>query len=719
MITIEGHLEKITFYNEENHYTIARLTTAESKSRVTVVGYMAGISPGQALKISGAWETHPKFGQQFKVNTFEITLPATIDGIRKYLESDIIKGIGSLMAGRLVDHFGSDTLDIIESDPERLTEVPGIGNAKVALITGAWKDHHIIRELMQYLQSLDVKASYSARILKEYGESAIDILRTDPFRLAEDIPGIGFIIADTITRNRGMSEDDPNRVRACISHIIQSAADEGHTYIPEDQALERCENVFGIGGDDALKVLEDLSHSGDVIIDEIDGARALFSPDLYKAETSIANRLCAFLSIPSAYKEIAPEQLSKEVLKKLAIKLSSEQLHILESILTHRVAVITGGPGTGKTTLIRSINAILEASGKRIILAAPTGRASRRLSDIVQRDARTIHRLLGYSFKKESFEKDQDNPIDTDAVIIDEASMVDTFLMSHLIKAIPVTAMLILVGDVFQLPSVGPGNVLEDIITSEIVPVFYLTKVFRQATESPIIMNAHMIRQGEYPDLDQTTQGEELSEFYFIERNDPDSIVDTIVKLCSQSIPGKFGFDATKEIQVLTPMHKGVVGTINLNKLLQKALNKSPSQLNIMGNAYKTGDKVMHLKNNYLKDVFNGDIGTIRAIDEDTKQVAVDYDGREVIYDSDEMHELSLAYAISVHKSQGSEYPAVVVPITTHHYIMLQRNLLYTAITRGKKLVILIGTKKAFAIALNNDKPRKRFSNLYQKLQNR
>lgn len=719
MITIEGHLERITYTNEENHYTIARFKTGHPSSQITVVGYMAGIRPGQGLKVTGSWENHPKYGPQFKTSSYEVTLPETIDGIRKYLESGLIKGIGPIMASRLIAHFKSKTLEIIEKTPRRLTEVAGIGNAKAALITASWKKHHYINALMDYLQSHGVKISYGAKILKAYGEEAIHIMETHPFRLAEDIPGVGFLIADTISQSRGMPANDPNRIKACIRHLIQQSARDGHTFLPENLLLQYCADTFRLDLDDVQKALHTLGVSNDVVLvqpDDPNEPQAIYSKDMHLAETGLAKRLKALLSVPAALPEMDPEQLSHNVLKKIAIKLSPEQLHALESILTRRVAILTGGPGTGKTTLIRAINATFEALGKKVVLAAPTGRAARRLSEIVNKEAKTIHRLLGYNFRDDSFEKNPGNPIDADTIIVDEASMVDTVLMYHLIKAVPLTSILILVGDVFQLPSVGPGNVLKDIIASETVPVFYLTTIFRQARESPIIINAHMIREGEFPDLNPRESGEELSEFYFIEKHTPEAVVATIVKLCSRSIPDRFYLDSMKEIQVLTPMHKGEVGTLNLNKVLQQVLNKNPTRLKGLGYVYKIGDKVMHLKNNYQKDVFNGDIGIVDAIDEETREVAVDYDGRTVIYEPEEMDELSLAYAISIHKSQGSEYPAVVVPLMTQHYALLQRNLLYTAITRGKNLVVLVGTKKAFAIALNNDKPRNRFSGLDQKL---
>lgn len=719
MIKIEGHLERITYQNEENHYTIARLSTGKQKNMITVVGFMAGISPGQTLRLSGNWETHPRYGQQFKITTFEVTLPDTVEGIKKYLETGIIKGIGPLIAGRLVSQFGSETLEIIEKKAERLTEVNGIGKAKAERIEAAWKDHHVIRELMQFLQSRGIKGSYSGRILKEYGESAIEILKTDPFRIAEDIPGIGFIIADTITQQDGVSPDDPKRVRACINHLIEQAANEGHTFIPEKVILDQCRQAFSIDAEDTMTAIDILEKQGIIATEdagEDEQGRAVYSKELFLAEKGIADRFQTLLSVPAISPELNPEQLTQEILKKLALKLSSEQLDVLGRILAFRAAVITGGPGTGKTTLIRSVNAIFEAMGRVVALAAPTGRAAKRLSEVVRRDAKTIHRLLKFNFKESCFEVNRNNPIDADVIIIDEASMVDTVLMFHLLNAVPATSKLILVGDVFQLPSVGPGNVLSDIIRSEAIPVFYLTEIFRQARKSPIIMNAHRVRRGESPELNSTNTDNELKEFYFINQSDPNTVVETIVKLCSESIPNRFLLNPVRDIQVLTPMHKGVAGTINLNQVLQKALNQNTDQAEIMGGIYKTGDKVMHLKNNYLKDVFNGDIGTISRVDRETSQVEVDYEGRVVVYEPEEMHELSLAYAISVHKSQGSEYPAIIVPLLTQHYIMLQRNLLYTAMTRGKKLVILIGTQKAFTTALNNDKPRKRFSGLMKKI---
>lgn len=719
LTVLEGKLEQITYFNKETLYIIAKLKPGNTDNLVTVVGFMGGVSPGEVLKIMGEWETHPKYGQQFRIKSYDVTLPASVEGITNYLKSGIIKGIGRLMAGRIVKRFGADTLNVIENYPEKLLEVEGIGKTKAASISNAWKDHHAIRSLMQFLQEAGVKTSYSAILLKEYGLDALNIIQSNPYCLANDIPGIGFYMADAIALKLGKSENEPERARACIIHLMQQFSNDGHVFAYLDQLTARCKNLFQIESEAAEEAIEYLSTAGELLIEnkaEVPDKKAVYLKALHQAEAGLANRLKALLSVPVVPQGIDTEQISNEVLKKLAIKLSEEQLNVLEKIFSYRAVIITGGPGTGKTTLIRSINAVFKALGKQISLAAPTGRAARRLAELTHRDAKTIHRLLGYNFKDNLFDKNQDNPLDADAVIIDEASMVDTYLMFHLLNAIPMTSMLIMVGDVFQLPSVGPGNVLDDMIKSDIIPVFYLKKIFRQARESSIVLNAHRVLKGEFPLLKHINEPADLSEFYFIEQNNPEKVVSTIVELCTRAIPERFGFDPVKEVQVLAPMHKGVVGTINLNQVLQKVLNPNPVTINATNNSFKPGDKVMHLKNNYQKEVFNGDIGTIISIDSKKEELSVDFYGRAVSYDFTETGELSLAYAISVHKSQGSEYPAVIIPLMTQHYALLQRNLLYTAITRGEKLVILIGMKKALDIALKNDRPRQRLSMLTDRL---
>lgn len=722
MISLYGQLEKITFHNEDNHYTIARLRAEQPEGLITVVGHLAGAGPGEYLTLDGKWETHPRYGQQFKFESFEITLPSSIAGIKKYLAAGFIKGIGAKTAQALVDHFAEDTLDIIEQHPGRLLEVSGIGKSKATLITEAWKSHHAARILMGFLQKHKVKPAFSAMLLKRYGTEAIDIIRENPYCIVRDIPHIGFEIADMIGRNMNFAQDDPKRIHACILHLLNQALADGHTFQYESTLVKQCVRLTRVEPDRIRDTFESMAAGAHIVIerespphsDPAENPGRIYLKEPYQAERGIAARLSAMLSVPLPPCSMDAEQITEEVLRQLAIKLSAIQLQALEQIFTHRIAVITGGPGTGKTTLIRSIAAIFKRLGRHPLLAAPTGRAARRLSEVTGRKAATIHKLLGYNQAEGCFEKTRDNPLEADAVIVDEASMIDTFLMYHLLEAVPVTSALILVGDIFQLPSVGPGNILSDMIHSGIITTFELKEIFRQARESAIVLTAHQVRQGRFPDVHPPPDASGLSEFYFIEQHDPHRVVGMVAELCATRIPNAFGH--IDEIQVLTPMHRGEVGTIHLNQVLQDTLNPGPHGIETPGGRFKTGDKVMHLKNNYQKEVFNGDIGMIREIDKTEKHLTVDYDGREVLYDFSELEELSLAYAISVHKSQGSEYDAVIVPLMTQHFPLLQRNLLYTAITRGRELVILIGTPKALSIALDNDKPRQRLSGLADKL---
>ncbi len=719
MITLAGNLERITYQNQENHFTIAKLSVDGTRNLITILGYMAGITPGETIRVRGTWETHPRYGQQFKVDSFDVTLPASIDGIRNYLASGIVKGIGKKMAERLVDYFKDQTLLVIENSPEKLTCVEGIGEKKAQQLHQAWQEHHFLRRLMQFLQENGLKLSYAAKIFRQYGKEAIDILTVEPYRIAYDIPGIGFIIADTIAQNRGAKKDDPERIHACILFLMEQSISEGDTYIHEDELLQKCFEIFEIGYEEATEILEALSKAGDVIKEksvESEGRTVVFAKSIYEAEIGVAKKIRAILSVPVESYPIESEQITAEVYKKLAIDLSPEQLGIIKEILADRIAVITGGPGTGKTTLIRSLNAIFEAYGETVCLAAPTGRAARRLSEVSGRKAETIHKLLGYSPQENTFQKNQDHPIAAGVIIIDEASMVDTVLMFYLLRSILLTSRFYLVGDIFQLPSVGPGNVLSDIITSNRVKEFKLEKIYRQSDESPIIINAHKVRNGEDLILDDHDDTQDLSEFYFLEQDNPERVVSTIIELCCRSIPNSLHLDPVNGIQVITPMHKGVVGTIHLNQELQKALNQNTDVFQTNGSTFKYGDKVMHLKNNYQKEVFNGDIGRINGIDMEERKFSVAYDDRTVEYDFAEADDISLAYAISVHKSQGSEYPAVIVPLMTQHFALLQRNLLYTAMTRGKELVVLIGTRRALDIALKNDKPKRRLSSLSKRI---
>ena len=719
MTTIEGHLEHITYFNEKTQYTIGRLKTPSVAAGIIVVGYLAGVSPGEALKAKGTWQNHPKYGQQFRIHSYEVTQPAGVDGIRAYLASGIIKGIGPSLAARLVSAFGSQTLAIIEREPERLVEVEGIGKAKSDMIQSAWKEHHNLRKLIQFLQEMGVRTSLCAKIYKEYGPSAIDLIREDPYVLAEDFAGPGFKTADTIARKLGVETEEPLRVRACIRHVIMQNAEDGHTFAESENLISRCENLFLISRPAIQRAIDEMAGAKVIVIEPLGkgtSTNAIYLKDLHLAEAGLAVRLNALLSLPAEPTSIDSDRISQEVHEKLAINLSAEQIQVLEKIFSHRIVIITGGPGTGKTTLLRSICTLYGNRGKRVILSAPTGRAARRLSEVTQRKAGTIHRMLGYNFSDGGFLRNRDNPLDTDAVIIDEASMVDIFLMYHLLNAVPVTATLVLVGDISQLPSVGPGNVLSDMIHSGRIPVFYLNKIFRQNTQSAIVDNAHKVRQGESPICTSPNDFDGLCDFYFIEQNDPDQVAARIVQLCREELPAKYELDPVHDIQVLAPMHKGAVGTINLNQMLQEALNPQPVLMEASGNAFKIGDKVMHLINDYQKEVYNGDIGIMCKIDRQKKTLSVAYYGKTVPYTADELDQITTAYAISVHKSQGSEYPAVIVPLVTQHYVLLQRNLLYTAMTRGQKLVILIGTRKALQIALKNDKPRQRLSGLAVRL---
>ncbi len=717
--TLLGHIERITFHNRENHYTIARFRVEKTQGLVTILGTMPAPAPGESLKVTGRWETHPRFGPQLRIKAYETLLPDRAGELIKYLSSGLISGLGKQTARRLVDHFGEQTVDIIENAPGQLTAVAGIGVVMAQKISSQWKAKHALRSLMAFLQNNGIKTSYCQRILKTYGDDAEKILTTEPYRLVHDIPGIGFHIADTIAINTGASREDPVRIKECLLYLLTQAAGAGHTFCLEGDLTQQCFEAFEINPEMATSALQALAAELEICIDQSPDTAApaaIYLETLHSAEIGIAAKLQAMLAVPLTDISLDPEQIIEQVLQKLALKLSTEQLQVVVDLLSHRVAVITGGPGTGKTTLIRSLCAVFSNQGKTVSLAAPTGRAARRLSEVTDRKAATIHKLLGYNPNEEIFERDRDNPLETDVLIVDEMSMVDTLLMYQLTRAVPVSAVIILVGDVFQLPPVGPGNVLADIIHSDRVPVFYLNTIFRQAAESPIVYNAHRVRRGEFPEMERLEIKPGSSEFYFLEAQHPETAVDQICELCTLTLPEKFGLNPIRDIQVLTPMHKGEAGTINLNQVLQTKLNPLPPARKPARVAFRPGDKVMHLRNNYQKDVFNGDIGIVKMVEPGSQALTITYDNRDVNYDFAELDELILAYAISVHKSQGSEYPAVIVPLLTQHYILLQRNLLYTAMTRGRELVILIGSPRALEIAVKNETAAERRSGLVERL---
>jgi exodeoxyribonuclease V alpha subunit len=720
---LEGQLERIVYFNEHNDYTVAKLKVSGNPELVTVVGQLTGITPGQVLKLSGDWEAHPKYGQQFKATGYSIGLPAQIHGIEKYLGSGLIKGIGPEMAKRLVDHFGTKALDVIERSPDDLLRVEGIGEKRLQMILRAWEDQREIRDVMIFLQGHGVSTGYSAKIFKQYGQNSIRVVRENPYRLASEIFGIGFLIADRIAEKVGIAKDAIIRAEAGVLHVLEKMSDEGHVFVLYNQLLDRAEALLETDRATLETAVRNLAASGRIVVEDFhpreDPSKAMTAVYLkafYAAEVGLANRLKALLSVPIKGLRMDAGRIEKLVLKRLAITLSEEQWVGLHTALSQKVSILTGGPGTGKTTLVKAILAVFEAAGKEVLLCAPTGRAAKRLSEVTGHEAKTIHRLLAYNFKSGGFQKNERNPLNADVVIVDESSMVDAFLMYHLVKAVPMTATLILVGDVYQLPSVGPGNVLRDMIDSGQVPVVILKEIFRQARQSLIIVNAHRINQG-FPPTVPGFNRDTLQDFYFIQQEDPEKVLSTILELCCERIPNRFELDPLSDIQVLSPMHKGIIGTTNLNHVLQRALNPSNDIIERMGRSFKCRDKVMQIRNNYAKDVFNGDIGGISQIDRNMQKITVKYDGRAVDYNFLELDELVLAYAVSVHKSQGSEYGAVILPVMTQHFILLQRNLIYTGVTRAKKLVVLIGTKQALAVALRNDKPQKRMTRLCDRMQ--
>ncbi|RJQ66398.1 MAG: ATP-dependent RecD-like DNA helicase [Desulfobacteraceae bacterium] len=708
--TLEGQIERINFRNKDTHFMIAKFRPSDRAGLITVLGHIPEPKPGETLRLNGTWQNHPRFGQQFAVSHFEILLPAGVEEIRRYLSSGLIKGIGPKMAERVLQHFKEETLKVIEQEPERMTQVRGIGPKTARTISAAWQAHHQVRALMAFLQAKGIKPAYAARIYKQYGADALEIVRHDPYRLAADIPRIGFYIADALVRQSDLPVDECERAQACLRHLLEEACDDGHVCVSREDLLERCCSAFQLDYHAVREALDHLAAQGCITLCSRAPDSPVYLAPLYAAENEISRRIRAMLEIPVPPAPMDAGEIMAAVVRRMAIALSEAQLAILESVFHHRCVVITGGPGTGKTTLIRAIAAVFEAAGRNYLLAAPTGRAARRMAEVTGRPAATLHKMLGYNLSEGHFERDQDDPLDTQALIVDEASMVDAVLMGHLIKALPLQANLILVGDVFQLPSVGPGNVLADIIASEAVRTFGLEEIFRQAAQSPIIVNAHKVRQGELPDLAPMAPGDPLMPFTFIEQGSLEEIARTIIELCTHRIPEQLGLDAMRHVQVLTPMHKGTVGTLHLNPLLQAALNPGAAESSSLGGRFHWGDKVMHLRNNYQKEVFNGEIGTICDVDAGEKRLLVEYEGRTVAYDEADLDELALAYAISVHKSQGSEYPVIILPVVTQHYVMLQRNLLYTALTRARDMVILIGSAKAVRVAVQADQPRRRQS---------
>ncbi len=722
--SLSGQIEKITFTNEETGFTIARVKVDGRREPVTVVGSLMAPMAGEILDMRGEWANHPKFGRQFKVHEYKTRVPATVYGIRKYLGSGMIKGLGPVMAGRIVDKFGKKTLDIIDSDIQRLTEVEGIGKKRIDMIASAWDAQSEIRDVMLFLQSHGVSSGYAAKIFKQYGNRAVAMVKRNPYRLATDIFGIGFLTADQIAAKLGFDRESQLRVEAGILYVLQELSGDGHVCYPYEPLISKCCDILDVGREPVVQALGKLALDRNIVIEDInesieaykENQKVVYLLRLHLAETVIARRLLMLIGTAKGIRDIDTNRAIDWVQRRLSITLAENQRNAVMRASEDKVMVITGGPGTGKTTIINAVLKIYAELKIRIMLAAPTGRAAKRMSEATGLEAKTIHRLLEYSLQKGGFQRNEDKPLDCDILVIDEASMIDTVLMYHLLKAVPLTSTLILVGDVHQLPSVGPGNVLNDIIASSAVPVVTLDKIFRQAKTSQIIVNAHKINAGQVPSTHAERASDPQTDFYFIEQEDPEKVLEIILELNKTRIPRHFGFDPVEEIQVLTPMHKGSVGAANLNQQLQEVLNSGESGITRGERTYRINDKVMQIRNNYDKEIFNGDIGRITAIAWESREVTVSIDGRDVIYDFEDLDEIVPAYAVSIHKSQGSEYPVVIVPIITQHYILLQRNLIYTAVTRGKQLVVMVGTRKALAIGINNDKTRKRFTRLKYRL---
>ncbi len=703
-VELEGTLETLTYRNEQTGYSVARLQVAGQPGQVTVVGTLHDPVVGQTLQLSGEWQDHPRWGRQFRIQTSRSVTPATSEGIERYLGSGLVKGIGPELARRIVARFGTEALRVLDEEPRRLAEVPGIGPSRLAALTEAWKAQRGLREVMLFLQSHDVGTANAWRIYRQYGAETVQRIRENPYRLAEEVYGIGFRTADRVASSLGLAPDSPARCQAGLLFALSQAEAEGHTCLPEEELAKRAAALLELTEERLADGLRELGAAGRVVREE----GFAYLPPLHAAEAGIALLLRRLASSPRAPLSADPEKDIAGAQERLGLTLDPPQAESLAAALREKVLVLTGGPGTGKTTILRALVAAL--SGRRVLLAAPTGRAAKRLEESSGLEARTIHRLLEFDRRTGGFRKGPSEPLDCDLLIVDESSMVDTLLMYQLLRALPARTGLLLVGDADQLPSVGPGNVLRDIIASGRLPVRELTHIFRQAAASQIVTNAHRIRAGRMPEADG-------QDFYFITQESPQKAAEIILQLVTERIPRRFGLDPLEDIQVLSPMHKGEVGVENLNRLLQAALNPGAAGLQRGPRRLCVGDRVLQLRNDYEKEVFNGDIGRIRSLDPESQEAEIVFDGRPVRYEPAELDEVALAYAVSVHKAQGGEFPAVVVPVMTQHYVLLQRNLLYTAVTRGRRLVVLVGTKRALHIALSKAGAGARFTGLSRRLQ--
>ena len=699
-------VERITYQNAENGYSVMKVKVKGYDDLVTLVGNLLEVPAGSVLLCEGEWRVDKRYGQQFQCETWEEVMPATAYGIEKYLGSGLVKGIGPKFAKLIVGHFGTDTIEVIETDIERLYEVPGIGKKRVEKIRESWEKQKDIKNVMLFLQGFGVSTAYAAKIYRQYGKESIDKVKENPYRLADDIWGIGFKTADGIARKMGYEMNDERRLRSGLIYTLNQLADEGHCYAEEQQLIATARQLLEADEECIRTAMTHAIETEDLMLD----GTGIYLPPFYYAECGTANRLSTLVHT----KEVGSIFTARFDLAKLqretGIEYDEVQVEAIRQAIASKVMVLTGGPGTGKTTTTKAIIAALQSAGMRILLAAPTGRAAKRMSEATGMEAKTIHRLLEYN-PQDGYKRNDENPLEGDALIVDECSMIDIILMNNLTKALPTTMRLVLVGDIDQLPSVGAGNVLRDIIDSGVIPVVRLTRIFRQAQSSRIVMSAHAINRGCFPDI---SNGQH-TDFFFMKQEEPEKVAETIVSLVRDRLPKAYRQPAAN-IQVLTPMQRGVVGAANLNMALQQALNYNTAALVRGGYTYKEGDRVMQLRNNYDKDVYNGDLGYVRSVDMEERTLTVDFDGQLVEYEVSELDELTLAYATTIHKSQGSEYPIVVMPVLMTHYVMLQRNLIYTGITRAKKICVLVGQTKALAYAIHNMKVLKRNTRLKERL---
>jgi exodeoxyribonuclease V alpha subunit len=714
--TVSGLIERVTFFNEENGFTVLKVKVRGVRDLVTVVGSMPAANPGEWLTAEGQWAQDREFGRQFRASLLKSAPPTTREGIEKYLGSGMVRGIGPLYAKRLVAKFGEKIFDVIENTSARLEDVEGIGPQRRRRIKEAWAEQKVVRDIMVFLHSNGVSTSRAVRIYKTYGENAIERVRANPFVLARDIPGVGFHTADQIALKMGIPHESVLRASAGLAHVLLEATGQGHCALPLELLRDESLKLLEVKAELFESALERALNAKELVREAVGGQELIYLPALRRAEEGIASRMRHLCSQPSAFPPIDVEKALTWCQEKTGQELAPSQRAAVRQALSSRMLVLTGGPGVGKTTLVNAILKILRAKRVRCLLCAPTGRAAKRLGETTGLEAKTIHRLLEVNPREGGFLRNENNPLECDLLVVDETSMVDVPLMHQMLRALPSRASLLLVGDMDQLPSVGPGMVLRDLIESRVVPVVRLTEVFRQAANSRIVLSAHQINEGHVPEAAET---EGASDFYFVERDQADRLVATLLEMVRSRIPARFRLDPLRDVQVLSPMNRGSLGIRELNVRLQAELNPvRPGEpfLEKFGWQFRPRDKVIQTENDYDKEVFNGDIGQIMRIDPEERVVAVRFDSREVMYEFGELDELALAYAITIHKSQGSEFPAVVIPLATQHYMMLQRNLVYTAVTRGKQLVVIVGQRKALSLAVKNNRTEQRFSGLLARL---